>query len=133
MQTPSSVASISTFYDRLGKPVTNMSVLKIMNGHLVDEQGETAVAILMRPQELAEGFVKGGLKLVEFTDRSGNTVWVNPLLVTKVRAGARATIVEQGGVDRLPWDPIQVRETVKAVRERLPPLAAPQREVALAE
>ena len=133
MQPPTDVASISTFYDQLGRADPKRSLMKVKDGHLVDETGETALAILLSPRKLMQSVIKDGLKLVQLTDRSGNPVWVNPEFVTKVRAGARATIIEQDDVDLAPWDPIQVRESLKVAKEQLRQAAAQPLEVALVD
>jgi hypothetical protein len=69
MRPSADIASVSTFYDRLGKPEPGASLLKIKNGQLLNPQRETSVAILMSPAELAENVIKSGGKLVQFTDR----------------------------------------------------------------
>jgi hypothetical protein len=129
------IGAISTYYDGRGRPDPSLSLMKVRDGALVNENGDTAMAIQMRPEELARSVIQSGVKLVELTDRSGNTVWVNPQLVTNVRVGVRptVTIIEQGDIDTAPWDPIQVRETVKAVREQLQIAAKPLRELALTD
>jgi hypothetical protein len=126
------VASISTFYDRLGHPDPNQSLAKIKNGKWFGKDGDTSVTSSRTPEDLAQSATKKGIDLVRFTDRSGRTVWVNPQWVTGVRAGAYATVIEQS-VDRLPWDPIQVRESVRMAAQQLGLSEVPERNVSLVD
>jgi len=49
-----------------------------------------------------------------------------------VRAGAYATVIDQS-VDRLPWDPIQVRESVRMAAQQLGFSEVGQRNVSLVD